>query len=213
MITGYPVVIRGEPVYFIFLSTPASSIYSQIEDTLFAQKVQTIILLSISASAISIVIIIQIRRNTMLASAVKDRTSELESASAKLSTSNNELEVRNQQLTISNRELAKKENELQKAITRVLEIDKEKSEFSAMITHELKTPLVSIIGYGSMFLNGSLGEMTPVQRQKLQIMFTDAERLAALIQDILDIQKLELGQLRLDIRRASARDIIEQSIS
>jgi signal transduction histidine kinase len=64
-----------------------------------------------------------------------------------------------------------------------------------------------------MFLNGSLGEMTPVQRQKLQIMFTDAERLAALIQDILDIQKLELGQLRLDIRQASAKDIIEQSIS
>lgn len=86
-------------------------------------------------------------------------------------------------------------------------------EFASMITHELKTPLVSIIGYGSLLLNNKIGELTPRQKEKLQIMFNSAQRLATLIQDLLDVQKLELGALHLNIVQASAGQIIEDSIS
>jgi signal transduction histidine kinase len=82
-----------------------------------------------------------------------------------------------------------------------------------MITHELKTPLVAIIGYSSMLLKGRLGELSELQRQKLQVMFRNAERLTALIQDILDVQKLELGQLNIHPVEVSSKKIIEESIS
>ncbi len=213
MITGLPIAIRGEPVYFMFLSTPTSSIYLEIEGALFAQKTQTIILLFVSASVTSILFLVLSRMNIKLRNAVRERTVELENASTKLATSNDELQLRNQQLIESNRVLAEKESELQRAIARVLEIDKEKSEFSAMITHELKTPLVSIIGYGNMLLKGKLGDLTPIQRQKFQIMYNDAERLVTLIQDILDAQKLELGQLRLETSQTTAKYIIEQTVN
>lgn len=121
--------------------------------------------------------------------------------------------ARTKELLENNRQLHDATEEIKDQANKLREADVRKAEFSAMITHELKTPLVSIIGYGSMFLNNSLGELTPVQKQKLQIMFTDAERLATLIQDILDVQKLELGQMRLDVKQTSARNIIEQSIN
>ncbi len=123
------------------------------------------------------------------------------------------VQTRTKELLENNRQLHDATEEIKEQANKLKEADVRKAEFSAMITHELKTPLVSIIGYGSMFLNNSLGDLTPVQKQKLQIMFTDAERLAALIQDILDVQKLELGQMRLDVKQTSARNIIEQSIN
>jgi signal transduction histidine kinase len=96
---------------------------------------------------------------------------------------------------------------------KLLQIDTEKAEFSAMITHELKTPLVAVVGYGSLFLNGKLGELSPNQREKFQIMHKSAQRLNELIQDILDVQKLELGKLQLEMKEASAKEMIDQSIN
>jgi len=211
--TGYPIVIRGEPGYFIFLVTPASSIYAEIEQTLFAQKTQTIILLSISASAISVLVIILTRMNSILRRKIGERTSELESASTKLESLNQELDLKNQQLMTSNSELGEKELALRNAMSKVLEIGKEKEEFSTMITHELKTPLVPIIGYGDMLLKGKVGELSISQKQKLQIMYSNAERLVHLIQDILDAKKLELGEMHFDMRQASAKQMIEESIN
>lgn len=211
--TGYPIVIEGKPAYFMFLITPTSSIYSEIEQTLFAQRIQTIILLFSSATAISILVVILTRMNSILRRKIKERTGELEAASVKLEALIQELNAKNQQLTTYNTELAEKENALQNAMTKVLEIDKEKEEFSTMITHELKTPLVPIIGYGDMFLNGKLGELSLPQKQKLQIMHTNAGRLANLIQDVLDAKKLELGEMHFQMRQATARQLIEESIN
>jgi signal transduction histidine kinase len=211
--TAYPITLRGEPVYFVFLVTPSSLIYSEIEDTLFAQKIQTIVLLCVSATAISILVILLTRMNLILRRTVRVRTNELESASLQLQSLNEDLQIKNEQLVNSNAVLAKKENALQNAMIGLLQADKEKREFSAMITHELKTPLVPIIGYSHMFLKGKLGETSPVQRRKLEVMYKNAERLVALIQDILDAQKLELGQMHFQFTQSSANHVIEESIN
>ena len=142
---------------------------------------------SMTAFAIAIIMI-----NRRLTNAVNSKTRELEES--------------NKQLRVSAEQISEQANQLREA-------DIKKSEFSAMITHELKTPLVSIIGYGSMLLNGKLGELSPGQKQKFQIMYKNAQRLTELIQDILDVQKLELGELHLNIKQESARDIIEHSIN
>ncbi len=95
---------------------------------------------------------------------------------------------------------------------RLLQIDKDKEEFAAMVSHELKTPLIPISGYAELFLDGSMGNITPIQKEKLQIMYENSIRLTTLIQDILDARKIELGKLKLDIQSESVRNIAKRCI-
>jgi signal transduction histidine kinase len=126
---------------------------------------------------------------------------------------NRRLEAKTTELQESNTKLQISTAENQEKAKKLQEVDTQKGEFSAMITHELKTPLVPIIGYGNMLLTGRLGKLNDPQMQKIQIMYSNAERLTALIQDILDVQKLELGKLHLDQTQAFPRKMIEESIS
>lgn len=103
--------------------------------------------------------------------------------------------------------------DLKKQAQRLVEVDKEKEEFSAMITHELKTPLVPIIGYSELFLDGTLGELSQKQKEKMIVLYDSATSLSSLISDLLDIRKVELGKLKLEKSEASARELIEKSIS
>lgn len=72
-----------------------------------------------------------------------------------------------------------------------------KDEFLTMITHELKTPLVPIQGYADMLLGGHLGNLTDKQKERMGIIKSSATSLLQIISDLLDAQKLELGQLRM----------------
>lgn len=76
-------------------------------------------------------------------------------------------------------------------------MDVAKDEFLAMITHELKTPLVPIRGYADILLSGHLGDMTEKQKERISIIKSSAASLLQLISDLLDVQKLELGQLKM----------------
>jgi signal transduction histidine kinase len=117
------------------------------------------------------------------------------------------------QLVESNKQLREAAEQITIQANQLREADIKKSEFSAMITHELKTPLVAVIGYGSMILHGKFGELNPALKQKIQIMHENAQRLTDLIQDILDVQRLELGELHLIKKESSAKEVIEQSIN
>ena len=72
-----------------------------------------------------------------------------------------------------------------------------KDEFLAMITHELKTPLVPIQGYADILLSEHLGKLTAKQKERISIIKNSSETLLSIISDLLDAQKLELGQLRM----------------
>jgi signal transduction histidine kinase len=84
--TGFPVSIQGEnpPPYVVFIVTPTSQIYSQIEDILFTQRIETFSLLAITTAAAIILIIFLIKWSSNLNSEVKRRTRELESANEQL---------------------------------------------------------------------------------------------------------------------------------
>jgi signal transduction histidine kinase len=109
-------------------------------------------------------------------------------------------------------------NEVKKAAalqmeTQILrQIDKDKEEFAAMISHELKTPLIPISGYAELFLDGSLGNITTVQKEKMHIIYENSIRLTGLIQDILDARKIELGKLKLDMRPEAIKEIVKRSL-
>jgi len=74
-----------------------------------------------------------------------------------------------------------------------------KDEFSAMVTHELKTPLVPIIGYCKMFKTSMLGRLDQEQLEAIEIIEKNAKRLENLITDIMDVRKLDLDQMKFKI--------------
>ena len=116
-------------------------------------------------------------------------------------------------LNESNSDLKKLANELKEKTTRLEEADIAKEEFSAMITHELKTPLVPIIGYSELLLDGTLGTLTEKQRKKIQVLHENATSLLRLISDLLDVRKLELGQMKFNTIDAPVNQIVERSLS
>ena len=81
-----------------------------------------------------------------------------------------------------------------------------------MITHELKTPLVPIQGYSDILLGGHLGSLNDKQKERIQVIKTSSESLLQLITDLLDAQKLELGQLRMKKENKSIKDTIEKAL-
>ena len=104
------------------------------------------------------------------------------------------------------------ERRLESLLENLKTIDMEKEEFAAMVSHELKTPLIPISGYAELFLDGSLGNITKIQREKIHVMYENSILLTTLIQDILDAQKIELKRLNLDMRTESIKEITKRCI-
>ncbi|MEK0319301.1 MAG: HAMP domain-containing sensor histidine kinase, partial [Nitrosopumilus sp.] len=90
--------------------------------------------------------------------------------------------------------------------------DRAKDEFLAMITHELKTPLVPIQGYSDILLSEHLGKLNAKQKDRISIIKSSSETLLAMISDLLNAQKLELGQLKMKKVNTNIKDTIDKVI-
>jgi len=88
--------------------------------------------------------------------------------------------------------------ELKEANEELLHLDQLKSDFLATMSHELRTPLTSIIGYSDMLLSGMTGEVSDRQKIFLRSILNSGETLLNLINDILDLTKIEAGKLELN---------------
>ncbi|AMD00405.1 ATP-binding protein [Halomonas chromatireducens] len=97
-------------------------------------------------------------------------------------------------------------------ITERLQIEKMKGEFIATVSHELRTPLTAIRGALDMLDNGLAGELPESARPLVSIANKNSRRLVRLINDILDIEKLAAGQLKLHEQRFTLRPLIEQAL-
>jgi PAS domain S-box-containing protein len=82
---------------------------------------------------------------------------------------------------------------------RLRELDRLKSEFLANMSHELRTPLNSILGYAELLLLGLNGQLDTETVQDIQTIYDNGQQLLGLINDILDLAKIEAGHLRLDL--------------
>ncbi|GJM41574.1 MAG: histidine kinase [Ardenticatenaceae bacterium] len=97
-------------------------------------------------------------------------------------------------------------------ITKEVEVDKLKSEFVSTVSHELRTPMTSIKGYADLMLMGAAGEMTEPQIRYLEVIKNNADRLHMLVNDLLDISRIETGKTGLDLRPLDIPQIIEQVV-
>ena len=96
---------------------------------------------------------------------------------------------------------------------RLKEVDRLKSQFLANMSHELRTPLNSIIGFSRVILKGIDGPITEQQRQDLEAIFNSGQHLLGLINDILDISKIEAGKMELAFEPTNLQEIIRGVMS
>ena len=106
-------------------------------------------------------------------------------------------------------ELEGKTGELEQVNIRLKELDRLKSMFIASMSHELRTPLNSIIGFTGIILQGMSGGITGDQRKELTMVKNSANHLLALINDVIDVSKIETDRVELFIEEFNLADLMQ----
>jgi signal transduction histidine kinase len=188
--TGYPIIISGQPVYFIFVITPTETIYSQIENILGREQTELLIQRLVFIGGIAALTFFVIRLNSKLKQRVKERTTSLEESNQKLVKANKLLETH----------------------------DKIQREFINIAAHELRTPIVPILTLSEILYSrvkelqqeghkqGGGGEEE--EEEMLEIILRNANRLHQLTEDILDVTRIESHTLTLRKERLNLNDVI-----
>jgi len=98
-------------------------------------------------------------------------------------------------------------------ITHQVEVDRLKSEFVATVSHELRTPMTSIKGYVEILLMGAAGTLSEQQAHFLDIVKSNTERLAILVNDLLDISRIEAGRVTLTMQGLDLAEMAEAAVA
>ena len=122
------------------------------------------------------------------------------------------LQILSDQITTSI-ENAKAYEVSQKAVEELKEIDRIKSQFLANMSHELRTPLNSVIGFSRVILKGIDGPINETQAQDLTAIYNSGEHLLSLINNILDLSKIEAGKMELQFNKVNMVDLINSALS
>jgi signal transduction histidine kinase len=109
-------------------------------------------------------------------------------------------------------DLKKQRNELSKSQRIAEQANQAKSEFLANMSHELRTPLNHIIGFTELVLNKSFGDLSEIQEEYLHDVHDSSQHLLALINDILDLSKVEAGKVKYEPTAVQIRDLLTKSL-
>ncbi|MFL6408422.1 MAG: ATP-binding protein [Nitrososphaeraceae archaeon] len=206
--TGNPIFIEEKPRYFVFIITPTSVIYSQINSVISTERLEMFSLIAGATAAIVILVIFLTRWSNTLDKEVKRRTMEVDEANNSLTESNKQLASANEQLKIH---------------------DKMQSDFINIAAHELRTPIQPILTLTQiiqdrMSIKKEEGEQQEVageakkeleQRELSQlqgVVITSARRLKRLTDDILDVSRIEGHRLTLQKDRLDLNGLISNII-
>ena len=99
--------------------------------------------------------------------------------------------------------------QLESALADVKQISENKSEFISAVSHELRTPLTSIKGYASLLMTGKLGDIPDQVKERLEKINKHSDNLVKLINDLLDIARIESGKMELKVKPQTITHIIE----
>ncbi|MDZ4167620.1 MAG: ATP-binding protein [Coriobacteriia bacterium] len=126
-------------------------------------------------------------------------TEELHAANEELTATNEELQATTEELTTANDVLQATSDELADANHRLTSANDAKSRFLRAMSHELRTPLNSIIGFSGLMLSGLAGDLNEEQQRQLEMIDQSGRHLLALINDILDLSRIEAGRVQVEI--------------
>jgi PAS domain S-box-containing protein len=149
---------------------------------------------------------------TAIVTILHDRTQELEREHLyeQLKRASSELEQKVREATA---ELTRQNELLRRSHFEIEQASAAKSQFLANMSHEFRTPLNAILGYTSMLLKGVTGELTPHQRRNLERVDSNAHHLLAIINDILDISRIEAGKMPLTVSRFDLKDLVAEVLA
>ncbi len=98
--------------------------------------------------------------------------------------------------------------EIKDSHAKLTELNREKSNLIATISHELRSPLTSINGYAKVILDGDTGRINDTQKQFLTIVADSADRMSRLVDNLLDLSRLESGKVRMEMGNVRIEDIV-----
>ena len=110
-------------------------------------------------------------------------------------------------------EIRRSQQELIQKNAELLRAARLKGEFLANMSHELRTPLNSIIGFSDLILSGGVGEVPEVQREFLEAVLRNGRHLLRLINDVLDLSKIEAGRMALALVATDLREAITGAVA
>lgn len=99
--------------------------------------------------------------------------------------------------------------ELSARTSELLEANRLKSEFLAKMSHELRTPMNSILGFSDALLAGIYGDVPALQRSRMELIQKNGRSLLSLIDDLLDLSKIEAGRMELALQLTNVRDEVQ----
>jgi signal transduction histidine kinase len=102
--------------------------------------------------------------------------------------------------------------ELSEALDEIKQISKRKSDFISAVSHELRTPLTSIKGYASILLTGKLGDIPEAVKERLEKVNRHSDDLTQLINDLLDISRIESGRVELKLEDIDVTELVNQTL-
>jgi signal transduction histidine kinase/CheY-like chemotaxis protein len=133
--------------------------------------------------------------------------------SEELSDSNDELRAANEELQTMTEELQSQQKELADTNARLMQVSRTKSDFLANMSHELRTPLNSIIGFSEVLEDEFFGRLNEKQAEYVQDIRQAGKHLLELINDILDLAKVESGKMELEMGVFQVKELLEASLA
>lgn len=149
------------------------------------------------------------RELTGIVTVLHDQTEtiERERLYAELQNASAELEQKVREATA---ELAQQNELLRRQALELEQSTAAKSQFLANVSHEFRTPLNAILGYTFMLLENAYGELPPEQRRTVTRIDSNSRHLAALINDVLDIERIEAGRMALEVSTFSLEGLVHE---
>lgn len=123
------------------------------------------------------------------------------------------LQAMNEELKAMNEELETRQRELNEANVKLEEVSRAKSDFLANMSHELRTPLNSIIGFAEVLENRLFGGLNEKQYEYVKIIHTSGKHLLELINDILDLSKVESGKIEIEVSEFPLKEVLNTSLT
>jgi|GEM_PF-1763139 signal transduction histidine kinase len=118
------------------------------------------------------------------------------------------LERLNKDIMHLNEDLHRQHEDLQKAHAEQVRLNQQKGDLLNLVSHEIRTPLTALLGYGEFLEEGTYGPLTPEQEDVLHKMIQSGRDLLLLINNLLDLSKLEAGRLRLDRQPTAVTELV-----
>ena len=150
---------------------------------------------------------------SMASSKIKSLSTALAAANDELRAQNEELRAQEEELRSQSDELVAKQKDLATSNAALEKGSRHKSEFLSDMSHELRTPLNAVIGFSELLLGDTYGQLAEPQRERVNDIATAGRQLLALVNDILDLSRIEAGRVELKIGDIDIRSSMDDAVA